>query len=154
VDDGVDVDGKTGAFIFYLIDDVSESRVNSTLNQNAFRRFEKFCPDQLLTHVLGKGKDCSKGEYLVRICRYYTNELHSDAHVHRDRRVWIIALHNKVGVLKVLNILDIIPGPSQLREGSWLPLKLQFQGLNMIPIYMSVTKLYNELARCSASDMS
>ncbi len=73
------------------------------------------------------------------------------AHLHCNCRMRIVPLNHEILTNKIINILHI-PLPPQLRERPRLPLQLNLQRIDVVPIHMRITQLYDELVRFRICD--
>lgn len=65
----------------------------------------------------------------------------------------LVSFHKKICVLEILYIL-YIPRPAESRKRFRLALQLQFEGIDVISIYVGVAELDDELSRFGPSDLS
>lgn len=71
---------------------------------------------------------------------------HSDTHLHRYARVWIIALHNDILAREVIDTLHS-PLPPKLREWLGFALQLHLERFDMVFVYVGIAELNDKLVR-------
>ena len=74
------------------------------------------------------------------------------AHLHGNRRMRIVSLHNEIIADKFVYLLDLSL-ETQLWEGARFTLQLLVERVDVIPVDVRVSKLDNELVRLRVRDV-